>query len=542
MLPLQLLQQGQPGQPAGQQHQDEQQDDEEVEQDTQQEQRGTTRDTAPAAAWAASLPDMHDAWRRLHPARRGFTYTHTRSLSRIDRAYVSGALLPQVVTCRHADKAAPLSDHCPVMLQLRPSEPGAFGPGLARLRLSFLTDASCVQQFSAWLATQQPPAAQAALVSQWWPAFVAGLRSQIQALNRHARYNDRHQGPGAQREAARAAVYSAVQHARECSDAALPAALQQLMQARGTLTAVREADEDAARQHRREPWAGLHGGERPGPAMTRIIRPPKAAGYIAGLLHPAQATSCWTASAWPPSLAGVREVSAAVPLQQQARQAVLDAVTQHSHTLTAEQAAALGDSSITVAEVEAAVRAMAPGKAPGLDGIPGELYRRFSERLSPLLAALYSAIGATGLVPPGFLDGVVVPVLKPGAAATSVDSYRPLQMLNYSYRILAKVLANRLLEVAGGIIDPAQCAFLKDRAIGDSIRLLQFLPALLSGEQRAAVAAFVDFRKAYDTVDRRFLRGVAARLGCGAGFLSWMGVCCRAPTVVRWSTALSLLS
>ncbi len=101
-------------------------------------------------------------------------------------------------------------------------------------------------------------------------------------------------------------------------------------------------------------------------------------------------------------------------------------------------------------------------------------------------------------------------------------AYRPIQLLNYEYRLLAKVLSNRLLPAISGVIDRAQCAFVAGRQIKDSIRLLQLLPALLSLLGESAVAVFTDFRKAYDTVDRQFLLAVAGCLGVGADFQQWM--------------------
>jgi hypothetical protein len=144
--------------------------------------------------------------------------------------------------------------------------------------------------------------------------------------------------------------------------------------------------------------------------------------------------------------------------------------------------------------------------------------------MAPLLARIYSAIGATGQCPPGFLDGVVIPVLKPGGDPVDVDAYRPIQLLDYDYRILAKILANRLLRVAGHVIDPAQCAFLQHRQIGDSVRLLQILPRLLAAENSTAIAAFSDLRKAYDTVSKDFLYAAAEQLGLGDSFVQWMKV------------------
>jgi len=133
------------------------------------------------------------------------------------------------------------------------------------------------------------------------------------------------------------------------------------------------------------------------------------------------------------------EISTAPEVQQTAQQTVLQAVAQHSRRLTPAQAADLGSFTVTADEVEAAIKGTAPGKSPGLDGIPGELFRQYRAQMAPLLAKLYSAIGATGRCPPGFLHGVVVPVLKPGGVPTDVDTYRPLLRSSR----LARVVASR---------------------------------------------------------------------------------------------------
>ncbi|GAB4820426.1 hypothetical protein N2152v2_007472 [Parachlorella kessleri] len=52
----------------------------------------------------------------------------------------------------------------------------------------------------------------------------------------------------------------------------------------------------------------------------------------------------------------------------------------------------------------------------------------------------------------------------------------------------------------------------------------KLLPHLLASESRWALAVFCDFRKAYDTVDRKFLLAILERLGAGAGFLSWVSL------------------
>lgn len=455
--------------------------------------------------------------------RRAFTFIRADAASRIDRIYCSDTLMPQLVACRHEDKCAAISDHALVMAQLQPRGPGVLGPGLKRLRMSFQANAACRSAMQQWLVSQQPPADAASVISQWWPAFKRQLAAKMIELNRQAKQAQAAQPPAAQQAAAAAAVLAAHAQLETCSEAALPATLDAAVQARTQLAELQQQQEECQRQRRRQQW--VHQGERPGPAMTRILKPPKGATFISGLHAPGSGHLVRDGVGLA-RIIGQRYASLTVAPQVQtpARQAVLQAVTQHSQRLDAAAAARLGAAAVTVEEVITAISHTAPGKAPGLDGVPGELFRRYKEQLGPLLASLYSAIGATQSVPAGFLDGVILPVLKPGGAAADPAAFRPIQLLNYDYRVLAKILANRLLAVAGDVIHPAQSAFLQHRRIADSIRLLQLLPALLHEERRMAVVVFTDFAKAYDTIDRSLLYDVAAALGIGDGFVGWMRV------------------
>jgi hypothetical protein len=115
-------------------------------------------------------------------------------------------------------------------------------------------------------------------------------------------------------------------------------------------------------------------------------------------------------------------------------------------------------------------------------------------------------------VPSGFLEGVISSLTNP-SDPTSPANYRPITLLDTDYRTLARVLARRLLPVFGAAIDPAQTAFLSSRRIADNVWLLQLLPELLRVDWRSALAVFLDFYKAYDTVDRTLPDGLPGSPG-----------------------------
>ncbi len=67
------------------------------------------------------------------------------------------------------------------------------------------------------------------------------------------------------------------------------------------------------------------------------------------------------------------------------------------------------------------------------------------------------------------------------------------------------MLATRRGPALAPAIEAAQTAFLEGLQIGENVLFLQLLPDLLWGEGRSAAVAFLDFKKAYDTVSRPFL-------------------------------------
>jgi len=162
-----------------------------------------------------------------------------------------------------------------------------------------------------------------------------------------------------------------------------------------------------------------------------------------------------------------------------------------------------------VEEVRLALKHTPRSKAPGPDGIPAEVWVACSASIAPLLAAVFTAIGHTGCTPKGFKDGVVAPLYKAGCRS-SLGNYRPITLLNTDYRLLAKCLAHRWGPALAQSIGPEQTAFMPGRLMGESIMLLQLLPHALEAQEGRSgstqgAAAFLDFAKAYDTVDRDFL-------------------------------------
>ena len=266
----------------------------------------------------------------------------------------------------------------------------------------------------------------------------------------------------------------------------------------------------------------MHSRENPSKGLTAALaaQVPPEAKLIPGLCSPATGRLVAHGRPLAQLMATYQaNISKASPRKPESVQEVVDAVASSTFKLSAEEAEGIGSMQVDEAEVKAALKHSKPGTAPGLDGLPVELYRRCGDIFIPVLAKVFTAIGMTETLPAGLLDGVISSIYKKGQRSDPAN-YRPITVLNTDYRLLAKVLANRLKGVIGKLVHPAQTGFVPGRHIGENLLLNQLLPSALVTSRAAAVCC--DFRKAYDTVDRGFLFRIMEAQGVGPGFMKWV--------------------
>ncbi|KAL2226576.1 UNVERIFIED_CONTAM: putative mitochondrial protein [Sesamum indicum] len=108
----------------------------------------------------------------------------------------------------------------------------------------------------------------------------------------------------------------------------------------------------------------------------------------------------------------------------------------------------------------------------------------------------------------------------------TVGDFRPISCCNVLYKIIAKLLVQRLSVVLDKLINPSQAAFIPGRSIGDNILLAQ---ELFTGYNQTRLpprcALKVDIRKTYDTVEWDFLVATLQLFGFPPTFTRWIEEC-----------------
>ena len=88
---------------------------------------------------------------------------------------------------------------------------------------------------------------------------------------------------------------------------------------------------------------------------------------------------------------------------------------------------------------------------------------------------------------------------KQGRDRSYLVNWRPISLLNLDYKILTKVLANRVKKVLPSIISNCQTGYVINRSINDSIRLVQDIIHYTDITQSPGALLTIDFQKAFDS-------------------------------------------
>lgn len=171
------------------------------------------------------------------------------------------------------------------------------------------------------------------------------------------------------------------------------------------------------------------------------------------------------------------------------------------------------DSSISVAEIDRAIKRMKSGKAPGPDGFPIEFFKKFSGKLTPLLKNVYTEALERETLPPTMTQATISVLLKKGKDPLKCESFRPVSLLCCDYKILTKVLASRLESVMHTVIHPDQTGFITGRQLFGNVRKLFNILYSPETSPTAEVLLSLDAHKAFDRIEYEYLFATLERSG-----------------------------
>jgi hypothetical protein len=178
-------------------------------------------------------------------------------------------------------------------------------------------------------------------------------------------------------------------------------------------------------------------------------------------------------------------------------------------------------SPFTMDEVKKAIFEMEHNKAPGPDGFPAEFYQVFWEVIKEDLLLLFHEFHK-GDLPLFSLSFGIITLLPKQKEAKQIQQFRPICLLNVSFKIFTEVMADRVALVAQKVIKPSQTAFMSGRNIMEGVVILHETVHELHRKKLDGVILKLDFKKAYDKVKWSFLQQAMHMKGFSPQWCNWI--------------------
>ena len=177
-----------------------------------------------------------------------------------------------------------------------------------------------------------------------------------------------------------------------------------------------------------------------------------------------------------------------------------------------------------------AIISLAMGKSPGPDGLLAVFYKAYTELLTPRLQALYADALDRRRLPDSLGEALLVSLPKSDRDPRQFSSYRPLAMLNTDYKILAKVLADRLAPLVPNLVHPDQNGFVLARNTSLNLRRLHRVMEHAPARWPNAGCLVLDMERAFDSIEWPYLFATLASYGLDGNFLHSVKLLCTNPS------------
>ena len=177
---------------------------------------------------------------------------------------------------------------------------------------------------------------------------------------------------------------------------------------------------------------------------------------------------------------------------------------------------------ITYEELANVVKKAKNNSSPGGSGYTNEFYKFFWKDLGQFLLRSLNCSYKKGQLTITQRRGIITCLPKPGKVRNLIKNWRPISLLNASYKFASSCIANRIKAVLNKLIHDDQKGFLPGRFIGENTRLIYDIVYETKRLEIPGMILLIDFEKAFDTVSWSFIDKVLDIFNFGNSIKQWI--------------------
>ena len=179
---------------------------------------------------------------------------------------------------------------------------------------------------------------------------------------------------------------------------------------------------------------------------------------------------------------------------------------------------------ITIEEAGRALRKMKNGKSPGLDGFTTEFFKFFWKDLGAFFVRSINYGFQMGEMSITQRRGVITCIPKENKPKRLIKNWRPITLLNTTYKIASACIAERIKSILPKIIGEEQKGFLAGRYIGENIRMLYDILSYTDTHNLPGMVMLIDFEKAFDSISWSFIKRTLDFFKFGPDIKRWINI------------------
>ena len=166
----------------------------------------------------------------------------------------------------------------------------------------------------------------------------------------------------------------------------------------------------------------------------------------------------------------------------------------------------------SVEKVKRAIKALKEGKTPGIDQVYAEMLKADEQTTATVLTDILRDIWESEEAPLSWKTGLIVKLPKKGDL-TNCNNWRGIMLLSVMYKVPSRVVLNRLTTTVDPLLRKEQAGFRKGRGCADQIFTLRQIVDQSNEWSSTVYANFIDFTKAFDSVNRPTLWRILGHYG-----------------------------
>ena len=160
-------------------------------------------------------------------------------------------------------------------------------------------------------------------------------------------------------------------------------------------------------------------------------------------------------------------------------------------------------------------------KTQGSDGIPIEFYKRCWPLIEEPFISCVNVCFEKGELKS---KAVITLIEKKGEDRLFQENWRPISLLNVDVKIMSKVIATKIKNVLPTIVHHNQTRFINDSYIGERVRSYFDLMDFTLSKNAPGLLIFIDFHKAFDSLEWNFLFSCLRVFNFGPDLIRWVEI------------------